>query len=409
MRLGSARAGLTVFGTGLLALPLLAASVASVAPTSAPPAAPPGSVHRSTHRAVLAAHRPVDHTNRTTPRWSGALDPRSKAQVTHAFYADYLPPWTVPTGSTGSPSTCRPGTTSTAYRAATIKSINFMRNLAGLAPVTEAAAEAAPAQAAALIMAANHSLSHSPPSTWRCWSRTGHDTAGRSNLAEGFFTAGSTIHGYMSEPGANNPAVGHRRWILNPFSRQMGVGAVQDAEALYVINRFDTSRPNPAYIGWPTAGWFPYPLEPGHRWSVSAGDSRTRFGHARVTVLDGSTPVAVRREAPAYGYGQPALVWEMPRVLNGHTYTVRITGMTKIGVKGRFSTSYTTHLFTPVDVNAVVQSHPSPSPSPSPRPSPSPSPSPSPRPSPSPSPTPIQPSPTGSTPTSCFLFLFCGP
>ncbi|MGN6780651.1 MAG: CAP domain-containing protein [Marmoricola sp.] len=400
MRLGSACASVTLLVTAPLAL-LAFPSTAS--PVTAPPtthatSATRAAATRATRPVILAAHEPTDHTHRTTPRWAGALDPRSRSEVTRALYADYVPPWTVPTGSTGNPNTCTPGTTSAAYRTATLRSVNFMRNLAGLAPVTEAAVERAPAQAAALLMAANHSLSHSPPSTWRCWTRAGHDGAGRSNLAEGFLTAGSTIRGYMSEPGANNPAVGHRRWILNPFSRRMGVGAVQDAEALSVINRFDTSRPNPAYIGWPTAHWFPYPLEPHRRWSLSAGDSRTRFDHARVTVLDGSTPVAVHRERPVYGYAQPTVVWEMPAVHNGHTYTVTVTGMTKIGVKGRFSTSYTTHLFTPVDPTAPVRTLLTPKPSPSPTPAPSPS---------TPTPTPTRPSPAGSTP-SCFLLIFCG-
>ena len=377
MRLGSAFVTLSIL--------LLTAALGRTSSAGTAASAPvPASTGRQT---VLATPHKVSNTARTTRRWSGALDPGSKTQVTHAFFADYVPAGTVAPHSSGNPNTCKPGTTSAAYRAATIGAVNFMRDLAGLAPVSQATSEAAPAQAAALIMAANHSLSHSPPSNWRCWTKPGHDGAGRSNLAYGFITAGSTIRGYMSEPGASNLEVGHRRWILNPFGRRMGVGAVQDAEALTVINGFDTSRPNPAYVGWPTSGWFPYPLEPDQRWSLSAGDSRTRFGHARVTVLDGSTPVAVRREAPVYGYGQPTLVWEMPPVHNGHTYSVRVTGMTRSGVKGTFSTSYKTHLFTPVNATAPLKSS---APAPTTR-----------------IPVAVQPSSAGSTTTSCFLLVLC--
>ena len=41
------------------------------------------------------------------------------------------------------------------------------------------------AQAAALLMAANQQLSHSPPASWRCFSADAAASAGRSNLMLG--------------------------------------------------------------------------------------------------------------------------------------------------------------------------------------------------------------------------------
>lgn len=73
----------------------------------------------------------------------------------------------------------------------------------------------AKAQAATLMMSVNRKLSHSPDSSWTCYTANGREGAGSSNLYLGVFGP-SAISGYIRDPGSGNYFVGHRRWILYP-------------------------------------------------------------------------------------------------------------------------------------------------------------------------------------------------
>ena len=75
----------------------------------------------------------------------------------------------------------------------------------------------------------------------------------------------------MDEFGAGNAAVGHRRWILYPQTRNFGNGDVPvngsnyAANALWVIDgNFGGPRPTTRepYVAWPAPGYFPYELVP---------------------------------------------------------------------------------------------------------------------------------------------------
>ena len=101
----------------------------------------------------------------------------------------------------------------------------------------------------------------------------------------------------MSEPGTANRAVGHRRWLMNPFATTMGTGLHghrqrDDRDRAAAL----ASRPNPAWVSWPTAGWFPDALEPAGRWSLSAGSTSHELrAPPRVRVYrDGQLVRAVR-------------------------------------------------------------------------------------------------------------------
>jgi len=78
-------------------------------------------------------------------------------------------------------------------------------------------------QAAALIFGAQGQISHDPPSNWACYSAAGDEAAGSSNIALGA-SGTSAIDLYMRDPGSNNAAVGHRRWILYPQTQTFGTG-----------------------------------------------------------------------------------------------------------------------------------------------------------------------------------------
>jgi uncharacterized protein YkwD len=289
---------------------------------------------------------------RVTARWTGAVNTSSMEAVNRAYWDRYEPKQLLNIGwLLGSLLGCQAGITSSETNAATLSSLNFVRSLAGLAPVTFSPAMNADAQKAALMMSANRALSHNPSSSWRCWTSTGARTAAKSNLVLSYpsLRAGQIIDLYMDDPGSTNTAAGHRRWILNPFATVMGSGSTDTANALTVIGPSSKARPNPRWVGWPTAGYFPNTIEPRGRWSVSAGLKSISFKKAKVAVYQGSQRVAgVHRYAVHNGYAQPTLVWQMPSNLNKNAaYRVVVTGIKKAGVRKPLRMAYTVRLFTP--------------------------------------------------------------
>jgi hypothetical protein len=254
------------------------------------------------------------------------------------------------TGWTGSDSTCNAGTSSATSRAATLRALNYARSLAGLAPVTFSTTLDARAQRTALIMSANHSLSHDPPSSWRCWNSTGATNAGVANLALTYpkVSSAGVVGQYLTDAGSKNAAAGHRRWLLNPFSTTMGSGSTGTANAITVIGPTSSTRPNPAYVAWPTAGYFPSTLEPGGRWSLSAGNRAMSFTYATVRVYRNGNLVQTVKNPVASGYAQPTLVWQVPAdIARSGSFQVVVSGIRKSGTTQRYTHSYMVKMFTP--------------------------------------------------------------
>lgn len=287
----------------------------------------------------------------TSARWAGAVDTNSKAAVNAAYWSQYASKLTLPIGWLGgSLLACLPGLTSALSTNATLTSLNYVRSLAGLAPVTFSAALNAAAQQAALMMDANNTLDHYPGTNWRCWTRAGATAASRSDLALAYpsLQSGEIVSMYMNDDGSDNVAVGHRRWILNPFSTVMGSGSTDKANALTVVGPTSASRPNPRYVSWPTPGWFPNAMEPHGRWSLSSGLNSVSFARAQITVYDGTHRLRIRKYAVENGYAQPTLVWQMPASFSRtHSYKVVVTGIRRAGIRRSLSHTYTVRLFTP--------------------------------------------------------------
>jgi uncharacterized protein YkwD len=289
--------------------------------------------------------------SRVTARWSGAVDTRSMSAVNSAYWSQYAARQSLPTGWLGgSLLGCLPGMSSLSSNAATLSALNYVRSLAGLAPVRLSSTLNASAQRAALMMSANGALSHDPTTRWKCYSSAGDAAAHRSNLLLAYpsITSGQIIDLYMDDPGSGNVAVGHRRWLLNPFTTTVGTGSTNTANALTVVGPTDGSRPNPKYVGWPTAGYFPNALEPNGRWSLSAGRKSTSFARAKVRVYRNGVSIPVRKYTVHNGYAQPTLVWQMPSSFSKTSaYTVVVKNIRKKGTTKRFKYSYTVRLFTP--------------------------------------------------------------
>lgn len=254
------------------------------------------------------------------------LDINNRQSVVNFYTNFYLPSEGVADGWTGSQASCNAGTTSQAYRDAILLRVNYFRKMAGMAAVTLNESYNSQAQQAALMMSRNNSLSHSPPTSWACYTAAGKTAAGKSNLYLGAVGPGA-ITGYMRDPGTGNGAVGHRRWILYPQSLQIGTGDVASrsgysgSNALYVFDEPNMWGPRPAtrtaYVPWPPEGFVPYQVVFG-RWSFSLDDAN--FNNATITMRQGNTTIPVTKETIATGYGENTVVWIPQGYSNGSTW-----------------------------------------------------------------------------------------
>lgn len=234
------------------------------------------------------------------------------------FYRLYKAASLVPSDWSGSVPGCQAGTIGSGYVEAVQQQINFFRAMAGVpAIVSMDAVFSGKNQQSALMMSANNQLSHFPPASWACYTASGAEAAGMSNLALG--SAGpDSIRRYMDDTGSNNTAVGHRRWVLYPQTQLMGTGDVtdasnggRDANTLWVQDgNFFGARPavRDDFVAWPPPGYISYDLVPA-RWSLSYPDAD--FSAASVAVTRDGQALPVRLEAVANGFGENTLVWVM--------------------------------------------------------------------------------------------------
>ena len=204
-----------------------------------------------------------------------SVSTQNRPAVVNLFDTVYIPALAVPMGWTGSIAGCVAGTTSQAYIDATMDMINYFRAMSGLpGDVANVVSLNDDSQEAALMMIAEGSLSHSPLPGWACFTTTGADAAGNSNLALG--NAGpNAIVGYMRDQGASNQPVGHRRWILYPPQVQMATGSTDGvnglffgSNVLYVFAGFGSRPGAPSVVAWPGEGFVPYQVVY-PRWSLS--------------------------------------------------------------------------------------------------------------------------------------------
>ncbi len=306
----------------------------------------------ASHSQVLAAHSTSARlaSSARSSLWSGRVNTNRLSTVNSAYQKNYAAGLRIGTGFTGSESRCQAGSTSASSRLATLRAINFVRSMSGLAPVGLNSTLNARSQRTALMMSAQKALSHAPSRRWRCYSAVGAANAGKSNLALAYpnITSAGVVNQYMKDAGTNNHAVGHRRWLLNPFATTMGSGSTRTANALTVIGPKSMSRPNPSYVSWPSAGYFPKTLEPGGRWSLSAGNLNTSFRYATVRVSRNGKPVAVRKYGVENGYAQPTLVWQMraSSVASGTVHVI-VSGIRVAGSHRVYSRNYYVKMFTP--------------------------------------------------------------
>lgn len=246
-----------------------------------------------------------------------------------AIYAQYTADAAVPAGWTGSTDSCTVGEESAESLAATLRTVNGVRALMDLSPVTLDPDLNRQALAAALMMRANDRLSHFPSSEWRCYSEAGYSGASNSNLYLGRSGAAAIV-GYMKDEDVYS--LGHRRWISEPGQVTMGTGSTGTSNALWVLK-----WPLPSSTratAWPPPGWIHGAWVP-TRWSYTV--RRPMCGctveDISVSVVRDGAPVAVGQVdllGALYGTGT-TVAWQMPpdalRLGGDAAFSIRIDGI----------------------------------------------------------------------------------
>jgi hypothetical protein len=309
-------------------------------------------------RAFTLGEAPIRFESQERAGWRTALKAgKTRDEVVALYNNTYLPGNSVALTWTGAIATCTAGTTNVAHQQATIDRVNYYRALVDLPPVTLlTGTPVTNSQASALMMSANGALSHTPPTSWLCYTAEGAAGAGSSNIALGIRGVGA-IDGYMSDPGAGNTAVGHRRWILYPPRSGMATGDIPSvtgnwpANTLYVFGPTTTRPATPNGIAWPAAGFVPYQNLPSgsNRWSLSYPSAN--FSGATVTMTGPGGNIPVTLEPIANGYGDNTIVFKpagfsyaKPAV--DTTYTINVSGITGSGIPS--SIQYTVTVIDPV-------------------------------------------------------------
>jgi hypothetical protein len=199
------------------------------------------------------------------------------------------------------------------------------------------------AQEAAFLMEVNNTLTHSPNRSMKCYTSDAALAASKSNLSLGYGYTEALL-GQLVDDGASNGPCGHRRWILNPFNLQFGLGSTNDAMALMVINdapnKLKFNHLDSLPVAWPSEDYFPLDLVP-ERWSYSLVDAD--FSKAKVSISLNGQRQSVVQEKVKNGYALNSLVWKFKsKPIAGKTYQVTVSQIMLKEKNGRsISTSKT--------------------------------------------------------------------
>jgi hypothetical protein len=292
------------------------------------------------------------------------INTSSRSAVANLYNTQYLASDHVDDGWNGNLATGDPGTTTAAFKTAVLNRINYFRSMAGVDNITALKDEYnAKAQQAALMSSANIGVSHNPPANWIFRTADAVEACASSNLALYDFGPGA-IKLYMEDPLPFNYMAGHRRWVLFPKAHYMGTGDVTGdfpgphppANAMWWYDEnADVVRPatRDPYVAWPAPGYLPYDLIV-PRWSFAY--DQADFSQATVTVSLNGAPVDVTLDPVENGYGENALVWEVPSIVlfeADDVYDVHVNNVLINNAPQNFSYSVTT-----IDPDVVIADPP---------------------------------------------------
>ncbi|MCA2999927.1 MAG: hypothetical protein ING75_15155 [Rhodocyclaceae bacterium] len=254
---------------------------------------------------------------------------------------------------TGALDGCNPGTTSFDYQNMMLRGLNFARSLVGNANATMQQQQFTDdAQAAALVQFANYGsngLSHSPGTSWKCYSTAAARGSQGSQLFVTSDRQRSDLYSFLDDWGASNFDVGHRQILLDSELRFASVGAVGDENfrmysnvvpgnwsSLAVRGHFSPApKTEPSIVRWPSAGFFPVEYYPSSsRWSVGCVDCDATRATATATLNGVTIPVTVNPPSNVGGdVFWNTVVFEIPSLLA--TLALRASAVNR-GIYGLF-------------------------------------------------------------------------
>jgi hypothetical protein len=248
----------------------------------------------------------------------GFINAHSREEVVNAYHSRYKRS-TPDMSWDGDIGECNPGSSSIDYQQRVIDHINYYRGMVGIGAVT-LTPDSGPHTNGSALMSRNNSLTHYPPDTWACYEEMAPFASGSSNIALG--ASGTyAIDLYIDDPGANNGAVGHRRWLLHPGKTTYATGDVPSSRSggrsyrasNHVGVFFGGSQSTVVdHVTWPNAGYVPYDILPNgsNRWSFSK--SGAGFSEATVRVINMTDDIEydVELEGLRSGYGLNTLVFK---------------------------------------------------------------------------------------------------
>ena len=294
--------------------------------------------------ALVATLLAVSAGQSTLTAATPGIDTTDRAEVAQTYLASIAAARTVHHGWSGSVEDCVPGSPSAEFQSATLGAANWFRAMAGPDPITLNPTASDRAQSAALMMHAQGALSHSPGTSWACYSPAGAESAGRANLTLGVIGANG-VEGQVEDPGATNTALGHRRWLLFPPLTEVGLGSTSRAGVVEVIGAFGSGTSASPWVAWPPAGFVPHDVV-FDRWSISRPGAD--FTGASVSLTRNGQSVPVTLLPIAEGFGDPTLGWEVPDLPStgaDTTYRVQVANV-RIGNQSQDFT-YTVTAFDP--------------------------------------------------------------
>ena len=244
-----------------------------------------------------------------------SIDNSDRSQVLdfyHTFFSDDAVPamkWT------GSDEEGLPGTIAREFQSAILRRINAYRALAGLpgdAVLIPSLSEKT--QQGAFMTSHRDWASHVVSPRIPYYTEDAGEAVSHSNLLLGE-TGPRGIDLFIEDRGAHNYGVGHRRWLLYPDNRYMGVGAVpfrayrlREALVVWVVGGTTPmpDRKPEQVVLWPTPGYFPLPLVP-ERWSLSLPEGD--FSEAQVEAFINGQSVDPQKERLVPNLAENTLVW----------------------------------------------------------------------------------------------------
>jgi hypothetical protein len=319
---------------------------------------------------ALTVEVPSGRAPRGVQNTSGfSIDLQDRNSVVAAYQRYYLDSETYKTNHAwnGNIGSCSPGTVSGVFLDDTLRRINYFRAQAGLpADIYFSSNKNIKSQQAALMMSRNSTLSHTPPSSWPCYTAGGAEAAGASNLSLGTNSFGpGSVNGQMTDSGDNNAVAGHRRWLLYSRASEMGAGSIPTntqgyfaASCIWVIGDFKPA-PTAQAVAWPNQGYVPWQIVPNQsesdpRWSFSYPGAN--FAGATVTMSRGGISISVIKEVVTNGIADNTIVWRPSGIPNAApatdtTYTVTIRG---VGNAPQSTYTYDVTLIDPFELGTEI-------------------------------------------------------